>query len=181
MGNKPKLYDGYTVRNGEVTFCTYSALHTMQVGKHLKVDQDKVIEYEGMCETYRRNFMEIGWLRLHTPVGQHQETLGTNFLSVPLEHRARVAGMLKGGTLVKLDKPKTFRILETGEDITFEQLLCGGELFDLIEAGRQNREKLDSGAITKEEWERQTQAINQWEKTKFHIECWEIAGMFVEE
>ena len=80
-----------------------------------------------------------------------------------------------------LDKLKTFRILDTGEEITFAQLLDDGELFDLIETARENREKFDSGEITMEEWERRFKAIEEWEKTKFHIECLNVVGMFIED
>lgn len=180
MGKKPKLHDGYILRNGGVIFYNDSAFYKTVSGKQQKVDEDKVMEYEGLCESYRKYFMDIGWLRLHTPCEPHQEELGTHFLSVPLEHRARIAEMLKGGTLIMLDELKTFRVLETREQITLEQLLGDGELFDLIEVARENRERLDSGAITKEEWEKRIQTIGQWEKTKFHIECQNVAGMFVE-
>jgi len=181
MGNKPKLHDGYTVRNGEVIFYRDSAFYKAVSGKRPKVNQDKVTEYEDLCETYRQNFIEIGWLRLHTPIDLHQEQLGTNFLSVPFEHRARISSMIKGGTLIMLDKLKTFRVLESGEEITFEQLLGGGELFDLLQTAQEDREKLDSGEITREEWEKRLQTIDKWEKTKFHIESLNVVGMFVEE
>jgi hypothetical protein len=201
MGNKLKLHDGYTVRDGEVTFYKDSSLYKIQFPKHLKVDQDKVMAFESMCETYRKSFMEIGWLRLHTPVGLHQESAGTHFLSVPLEHRARIAEMLKSGRLVMLETPatqneggnlvyymleyaeldpRTYRVIETGKQITLDQLVGDGELFDFLGVSQQNRRMLDSGTITKAEWERQIQIIEQWEKTKFHIESWNIQGMFVE-
>ena len=201
MDNKPKLHDGYTMGNGKVTFYTNSPLYKTQFPKHHKVDEDKVMEYESMCETYRKHFMDIGWLRLHTPIEPHQEEWGTNFLSVPLEHRARIAGMLKDGRLVMIGNPaihregeksvyrvleieelnpRIYRVLETGEGITLDQLIDGGELFDFLEVSRQNRQRLGSGTITKEEWEKQVKLIQQWEKTKFHIECSNIQGMFVE-
>jgi hypothetical protein len=180
MGNKPKLHDGYTVRGGIVTFYKDSAFDKAVLGKRPKVDQDKVMEYEGLCEKYRNNFTEIGWLILHTPIAPHEEELGTNFLSVPVEHRARIASMIKGGTLIMLDRLKTFRVLESGEQFTFEHLLGGGELFDFLEIAQENREKLDRGEITKEEWERRLKTIDEWEKTKFHIERFSVVNMFAE-
>ncbi len=182
MGKKPKLHDGYILRDGKVIFYSDSTLYRITSGKQKrpKVDEDKVVEYEGLCASYRQYFMDIGQLRLHTPVDEHQEKVGTNFLSVPLKHRARIAEMLKGGTLIVLDRLKTFCVLETGEQITLEQLLGDGELFDLVKVAQENHDKLDSGAITKEEWEKQVQTIRQWEKEKFHIESFYIDGMFVE-
>ena len=182
MGNKPKLRDGYILRDGKVIFYSDSTLYKITSGKqkYPKVDEDKVIEYEGLCASYRQYFMDIGQLRLHTPVEEHQEKVGTNFLSVPLKHRARIAKMLKGGTLIMLDSLKTFCVVDTGEQITFEQLLGDGELFDLVKVAQENHDKLDSGAITKEEWEKCAQAIGQWEKEKFHVESFCIDGMFVE-
>jgi hypothetical protein len=181
MEEKRKLRDGYTVRNGKVTFYDYSALQKMSVGKHARVDEEKVLEYEAMCETFRKTFMDVGWLRLHTPVEQYQERSGTNFLFVPQEHRARVAGLIKGGTMIKLSKPRTFRILETKEDISFDQIIGNGELFDLGKTRQQYRMEYGSGAITKEEWKKRATTLQQWGKTKFHIDSFEIPGMFVEE
>ena len=182
MGKKPKLHDGYILRDGKVIFYSDSTLYKITSGKqkYPKVDEDKIMEYESLCESYRQHFMNVGQLRLHTPVDEHQEKVGTNFLSVPLKHRARIAEMLKGGTLIMLDELKTFHVLETGEQITFEQLLGDGELFDFVKVAQENHDKLDSGAITKEEWEKQVQTIRQWEKEKFHIESLHMAGMFVE-
>ena len=91
-----KLYDGYYLDNQEVVFYN---LNLNDDARHFMVDQDKVMKYEGLCLTYKKNFMTIGWLRLHTPLAKYQETLGTNFLSVPQEHRARIAEMLQGRTL----------------------------------------------------------------------------------
>jgi hypothetical protein len=182
MGKKPRLHDGYILRDSKVIFYSDSTLYKITSGKqkHPKVDEDKVMEYEGLCASYQQHFMNIGWLRLHTPVDEHQEKVGINFLSVPLKHRARIAEMLKGGTLIMLDELKTFYVFETGEQITFEQLLGDGELFDFVKVAQENHDKLDSGAITKEEWEKCAQVIVKWEKEKFHIESFCIDGMFVE-
>lgn len=80
-----------------------------------KVDEDKVRAYEDMCKTYRQNFMELGLLRLHTPLDVHEEQLGTYFLHVPPKERTRIAGMLKGKPLVTLHNPdgsKVFCLVE---------------------------------------------------------------------
>ena len=180
FGKKRKLHDGYIIKDGYISFYNDSLLNKELHSKTYRVDQDKVTYYEGMCETYRNNFMEIGWLRLHTPLEQYQEHLGTHFLSVPSKHRKRIADMLEGGTLITLDNLQTFRVVETGKYITLQELLGGEELIDFLEEGKQNSDKFNSGAITKEEFERQIEVIRNREKEKFHIECFTVQGMLIE-
>ncbi len=196
---KPILHDGYYVKNGEVTFFNDSVGYKTACGKHPKVDQNKVMLWEGFCDTYRKGFMAIGWLRLHTPVYPHQEVqkidpakplvvmmhkpdehLGTHFLSVPPQHRDRIADMLKGGTLVTHNELKTFRVFETGEELTFQQLIGDGEFFDFLGTSAQNHKDFEIGKITKEEYENRLQTISQWEKTKFYLLYMKV-DMFVEE
>jgi hypothetical protein len=188
MGNKPKLWDGYIVKDGAVTFRKDSLLRKELSGKHPKVDQDKILEFEAMCETYRRNFMEIGLLRLHTPVATdtrlYQEKWGMEFLFVPSEHRVRVAGIVKGETLVMLELGgilSIFYAVESQRKITLKQLLGDEELFDVFGAAQQNKEKRETGAITEAEWQERCQVIEQWFKTKFHLESIGVDGMFVEQ
>ncbi len=198
--SKKKLHDGYAVANGHVAFYKDSYLYKTQFPKHPKVDQDKVMEYEAMCQGFRDHFMTMGFLRLHTPVGIHQEEAGTDILMVPPKHRKRIAGMLKGGMLVRVETPpmqdeggrlvyrvletaqldpRKFRILETGEDVTFEQILGDGDLFDIMEEREQNLKAPKGGSITQEEHDRRSQALQQLVETKFTIVCMAIEGMFV--
>ncbi len=177
FGKKRTLHDGYTIKGGFINFYSESRLNKELSSKTYKVDQEKIVYYEGLCETYRKNFMKIGWLRLHTPIGQHQEHLGTHFLSVPPKHRKRIADMLGGGTLIALDNLQTFSVIETGKRITLQELLGGEELIDIFEEGKQRRDKFDSGAITKEEFDRHAEIIS---KETFHIGCFTLGGMFVE-
>jgi len=169
-----KLHGGYYLDNQDVVFYN---LDPNDKPRSFMVDQDKVLNYEGMCLTYFENFMNIGWLRLHTPIERYQEELGTNFLSVPQEHRARVSQMLKGGRLIIVDFPNEFRVYETGKQISLSQLLGSGELIDLFEMGAHYRQKFEKGEISKEQFEKETEILN---KTKFHIECFIVEGMFVQ-
>jgi ssDNA-binding Zn-finger/Zn-ribbon topoisomerase 1 len=196
QNKKPILHDGYYVRNGEVSFYSNSADNKAIRVKHPKVNGDIVIHWEGLCETYRKNFEEVGWLRLHTPTRPEyfakmpdtlslfkemsQEQLGGHFLSVPPQHRLRIAEMLNGGTLVMLDRLKTFLIVESGKQITFQQLVGDGELFDFLGTADQNHRDLESGKITKEEWEKRVRIVSQWEKTRFHVDYLKV-DMFVQE
>lgn len=178
FSKKPKLHDGYIMKDGLIHFYRDSAYNRVLSDEVFKVDEDKVTEYEGMCNTLRENFMEIGQLRLHTPVDIHQERLGTNFLYVPPKERTRIMKMLEGGTLITLDSLKwTFCEIGTGKHFTLDELIGSGELVDLSEIGEQNREKLQSGIISEEEIDKQAKAIRE---NKFFIGSLEVEGMFVQ-
>jgi len=179
FGKKRKLHDGYTVRDGVINFYDDPVTNRPH-GKHYKVDEGSIAHYEGLCETYQKNFMQIGWLRLHTPSGPNQEYLGTHFLSVPENHRTRVAEMVRGETLITLDNFDTFCLVESGKRFTLQELLGNEELVDIFMMGKDNREKLDNGSITQEEYEKQTEVIQSIQKEKFHIESFTVEGMFVE-
>ena len=88
--------------------------------------------------------------------------------------------MLKGGTLVTHNELKTFRVFETGEELTFQQLIGDGEFFDFLGTSAQNHKDFEIGKITKEEYENRLQTISQWEKTKFYLLYMKV-DMFVEE
>jgi len=121
--------------------------------------------------------MTIGWLRLHTPMDRYQEELGTNFLSVPIEHRSRIWKMLEGGRLIIVDFPNEFLVYETEKRFSLAQFIDSGELIDLFETGALYRQKFNNGEISKEQFEKESEILN---KTKFHIECFKVQGMFVE-
>ncbi len=96
-----------------------------------KVNQDKVVEYEGFCQVYRDNFLSTGMLRLHNPIDVHQEYLGTNFLFVPLKHRERLAKLLGHGYLIMLESVKLFEIIPEGRRVTWEEILGSGVVSEL--------------------------------------------------
>lgn len=119
FGKKQKLYDGYILslplKDRLIHFYRDSAYNKVLTDEVFKVDEDKVLFFEGMCNDLRNDFMEIGQLRLHTPLGLHEERLGTYFLYVPPKERARIAGMLEGKPLVTLHNPdgsKVFCLVE---------------------------------------------------------------------
>jgi hypothetical protein len=174
-----KLHDGYTVRDGYINFYDSHDLERPS-GNHYKVEESKVAYYENLCETYRKNFMQIGWLRLHMPISPNQEKLGTNFLSVPERHRPRIVEMLGKETLITVDNFKTFCLVESGKRFPFEELLRNEELVDIFLLGKNNREKLDNGSITQEEYDKQLKIIEVIQKEKFHVETFTVEGMFVE-
>ena len=174
-----KLHDGYTVEDGYINFYDGFSPETPS-DNHYKVDESKVAYYENMCETYRKNFLQIGWLRLHTPINPNQEKLGTNFLSVPERHRMRIAEMLEGEALITDDNFKTFSLVESGRRFTLEELLGNEELVDVFLLGKNNHEKLDNGSITQEEYDKQLEIIQAIQKEKFHVESFTVEGMFVE-
>lgn len=109
---KPKFHDGYVLsvplEDKLIHFYRDSPYNKVVVRPRVygvevfKVDEEKVVAYEDMCETYRKNFMEMGWLRLHTPLYMHEEHRGTDFLYVPPSERARIAGMLNGKPLITM-------------------------------------------------------------------------------
>jgi len=166
------------MQDGIIHFYRDSALNRVLSEEVFKVDEDKVAEYEAMCETYRDSFMEMGWLRLHTPVDVHQEYLGTDFLYVPPSERARITQMLKGGTLATIDRFKTFHVIESRKNITIDELIGSGELVNLSEIGEQNRDRLERGVISEEEMEKQAQVIQE---SKFYfIFGFIIEGMFIQ-
>jgi len=172
------LHDGYTVKGGYINF--YDGFSPERPSdNHYKVDEGKVAHYENMCETYRKNFLQIGWLRLHTPISPNQEKLGTNFLSVPERHRMRIAEMLGGEALITDDNFKTFSLVESGRRFTLEELLGNEELVDIFLLGKNNHEKLDNGSITQEEYDKQLEIIQDIQKEKFHVESFIVEGMFV--
>lgn len=108
FGKKPKLPDGYILSlplEDKLLHFYRDPAHRVLADKVLKVDEDKVIAYEDMCETYRENFMELGLLRLHTPLNVHEERLSTNFLYVPPSERARIQRMLGGESLITRSNP----------------------------------------------------------------------------
>lgn len=174
------LRDGYTVKDGAIFFYNYPVTNRPH-GMHYKVDASNVAHYEGLCETYRRDFMQIGWLRLHTPISPNQEYLGTRFLSVPENHRTRVAEMISGETLITLDNFNTFCLVESDKHFTLKELLGNEDLVDIFAISKENREKLDNGSITQEEYEKQIEVIQVIQKEKFHIESFTVQGMFAEE
>jgi hypothetical protein len=108
FSKKPKLHDGYILslplKDRLIYFYrdpVYNRVSSMTGEEVLKVDEDKVIGFEfGLCETCRENFMELGLLRLHTPLDIHQERLSRNFLYVPPSERVRIAQMLGGKPLI---------------------------------------------------------------------------------
>lgn len=75
---KPKLHDGYVLslplEDKLIHFYRDPPYNKVVVRPKVygvevfKVDQEKVVVYEEMCETYRENFMKLGLLRLHTPL-----------------------------------------------------------------------------------------------------------------
>ncbi len=174
-----KLHAGYTVKDGYINFYDGSYPERLS-GNHYKVDESKVAYYENMCETYRKNFLQIGWLRLHTPISPNQEKHGTNFLSVPERHRTRITEMLGEETLITCDNFKTFCLVESGRCFTFKELLGNEELVDIFLLGKNNREKLDNGSITQEQYDKQIEIIEALQKEKFHVESFTVEGMFVE-
>ena len=107
---KPELHDGYVLslplENDLIHFYHASPYDVARPKVHgvevFKVDKDKVIEYEDMCKTYRENFKELGFLRLHTPLNMYEEHQGTYFLYVPPKERVRIAGMLNGRPLISV-------------------------------------------------------------------------------
>jgi len=120
---KPKLHDGYILslplEDEVIGFYRDSPYNRVMRDEVFKVDEDKVRAYEDMCKTYRQNFMELGLLRLHTPLDVHEERLGTYFLFVPPKERARIAGMLKGKPLITRYNPdgsKVFCVVAKGKD-----------------------------------------------------------------
>lgn len=119
FGKKRKLHDGYILslplKDRLIHFYRDSPYNRVMREEVFKVDEDKVIAYEDMCQTYRENFIELGLLRLHTPLDIHEEQLGTYFLYVPPKERARIAAMLKGKPLVTSYSPdgsKVFCVVE---------------------------------------------------------------------
>ena len=111
---KPKLHDGYILslplEDEVIGFYRDSPYNRVTRDEVFKVDEDKVRAYEDMCKTYRENFMELGLLRLHTPLDVHEEQLGTYFLYVPPKERDRIAKMLKGKPLVTSHNPDGFKV-----------------------------------------------------------------------
>ena len=111
-GKKTKLHDGYVLslplEDKLIHFYRDSPYNKVVVRSKVygvevfKVDEEKVVEYEEMCENFRQNFMELGLLRLHTPLNIHEEHLGMYFLYVPPKERNRIAGMLKGKPLITM-------------------------------------------------------------------------------
>jgi hypothetical protein len=211
MGKRRKLHDGYyTVRDAHgnldsITFYSHPRGYKEMTGKHPKVDEDKVIQFEDMCEAFKRNFIEGGWLRLHTPLGAYQEELGTNFLYIPPEHRARIARTLEGGKTLVMEHPfekllqpphgepfplknrplvdlihGSFILCENKRHIAVADLLCGEEIVDIRTITNQNVDNYNRGAVTQEEFERRRNTISGWVETKFQIQHAEIEGMFVE-
>ena len=67
---KPKLHDGYflslPLEDKLIHFYRDSAYNRVMRDEVFKVDEEKIMQYEDIRETYRKNFMEMGWLRLHT-------------------------------------------------------------------------------------------------------------------
>jgi len=109
---KAKLHDGYVLslplEDKLICFYRDSPYNKVVVRPRVygvelfKVDEEKVIAYEDMCETYRENFMKLGLLRLHTPLYMHEEHRGAYFLYVPPKERIRIAGMLQGKPLITM-------------------------------------------------------------------------------
>ncbi len=181
FGKKSKLHSGYTIsapsNDRAIQFYRNSALNRILYGDNFQVDEEKVIQYENICEIYRKNFIEMGWLRLHMPLYVHQEHLGTDFLYVPPKERNRILKMLNGGVLITLERFKSFQVAESGERFSIDELIGTGELVDISEIGRNNREKIEKGIISEEELKRQTREISE---TKFYfIMGFGVEGMFI--
>ncbi len=96
------LHDGYYLFRGEVVFYSDDAISRVLSGRVFKVDQEKVLHFEGMCNIAANNFLELGMLRLHTPVDVRQDDLFllcSDGLSrmVPEEELAKILSQNKGG------------------------------------------------------------------------------------
>jgi len=108
--DKPKIHDGYILspplEDKLICFYRDSPYNKVVVRPkvyrvgNFKVNEEKIIAYEEMCETCRQNFIELGLLRLHTPLCMHEEHLGDHFLYVPPKERRRIARMLNGRPLI---------------------------------------------------------------------------------
>ncbi|MBN1161147.1 MAG: hypothetical protein JXA17_04285 [Dehalococcoidales bacterium] len=146
---KEKWHDGYYVEDNDIVFYKDPILSKVTEGAKVyiknsegelktlfpkklvqKVSQDKIVEYEGICRVYRENFGDTGMLRLHTPIGIHQEHLGVEFLFVPVKHRERIKQMIGDGYLIMLDSIRLFRIFPTDITITIEELIGSGVISD---------------------------------------------------
>jgi hypothetical protein len=140
-----KYEDGYylILPNGYIQFYRAASLVRAMNEKAFKVNKEKVNKFESFCKLCREDFMNMGCLRLHTPVGHHQEHLGTDFLYVPPLERARVSQMIGHGFLITFERLKSFGVLlnpgVTDEYtlITLEDLLGTEELVDLKVEGEQ--------------------------------------------
>jgi len=85
--------------------------------------------------------------------------------------------MLNGGVLITLERFKSFQVAESGERFSIDELIGTGELVDISEIGRNNREKIEKGIISEEELKRQTREISE---TKFYfIMGFGVEGMFI--
>ena len=168
FNKKPKLHDGYIMVDGLIQFYRDSAYNKVMSHEVFKVDEDKVVVYEEMWDTYHKNFMKLGLLRLHTPTNVHEERSGANFLYVSPKERARIKEMIGDGTLITLDNFNTFCVIESGKCLTLKEL-TGLEISGISEISREN--------LLMQTVEGQAQVNLQ---DRFFTGALEIEGMFVQ-
>ncbi len=177
---KEKWHDGYYVEENDIVFYKDPILSKATKGAKVytknsegelktlfpeklvkKVSQDKIMKYEDMCRVYRENFGDTGMLRLHTPIGIHQEHLGVEFLFVPVRHRERIKQLIGNGYLVMVEPINLFKILPTDKLITLEDLIGSGVISE--------PEKETDNPIE----------INNPEENRFFIRQFQIVDMFI--
>jgi len=161
------FHDGYVLKEGNVLFYDGTFPERTPENDYM-VDEEKVGYHESMCYSYRQNFMEVGWLRLHMPFRFNEEYLGTYFLFVPENHRARIAAIIGDYSICTMDDFKKFFLAETGYQFTLEDLTKGQELVDITSMGQANRENLLTGLISQDEYEHQVKKIQQIQQENFH-------------
>jgi len=179
----PRLHDGYYLFRGEVVFYSDDDISRVLSGRVFKVDEEKALNFEGMCNIAANNFLELGMLRLHTPVDVRQEERGTYFLYVPIPDRPRILDLIQGGTLISL-KPSgftEFEVIETGQRLTMEDLVGSlDRLVDIEKEYKPLREKLERQEISRKEFETQKEALaGQLGQSKFYITQLGSVDMFI--
>jgi hypothetical protein len=146
---KEKWHDGYYLQDDDIVFYkaaqlskeikggvvytddSYGGLKILFPEKLVeKVNQDEIATYESWCHVWREGFIRFGLLRLHTPIGIHQEHLGVEFLFVPVSHRDRINKMIGNGYLVMLDSVRLFGVVPAGTKIALEDLIGTGVISD---------------------------------------------------
>jgi len=172
-GKTRSLHDGYFIKDNYIHFYTDSVLDKIASDKDYMVDEEKVYYYESICENYHRNFMEVGWLRLHTPFAEYQERLGTNFLYVPPNERQRIMSITGGGALAANHNLQSFYIFAKELHITMQELIGTSKLVDIFKIYEFNKEK----GINEKELQKQQDFILH---TKFFISNLQITGMIVQ-
>jgi hypothetical protein len=178
---KPKTYSGYTLAlplsDGIINFYNDAPINRVLNGEKFRVDKKKILQYEQICEVYRKNYQEMGWLRLHIPLSMYQEYLGTDFLYVPPKERTRISEMLGGGSLITLERFKSFQVVGSEKTVSIDELSGSCELIDITKVGSENRELLEKGIISQEEMDKRTKSI--LENNFYFIFGFSVSGMFI--